>query len=218
MTSPAEREWLVVARAGRVTLRRRTPADALDEYRWNRDPEIARQHGQPPITRPFTEFLAEFERDLRIVDSTRDSFAIEDEVGAHIGTAAFYNGNHAEGTVEIGMTIGETARQSAGLGRQAAIAFLRYLFNERPFSRVYMHALTWNERAIRCFAALGFGETGQVVRGGETLLRMDVAREWWLMWDGEGRFERYLAAPVAKGSEAAEQPPPPTAPRSHPVG
>lgn len=200
MTSAAEREWLVVSRAGRITLRRRTAADALSEYRWNRDPEIQRQHGQPPMTRPFSEFLAEYERDLRIVDSTRDAFAIEANDGHHIGTAAFFNGNHASSSVEIGMTIGETARQSAGLGRQAAIAFLRYLFAERPFSRVYMHALTWNERAIRCFAALGFEETGQVQRSGETLVQMAVAREWWLMWDGEGRFDRYLTEPAGKAS------------------
>lgn len=193
MSSVADRDWLVVARAGGVILRRRTPADAIDEYRWNRDPEIQRQHGQAPTTRPFSEFLAEYERDLRIVDSTRDAYAIDALDGTHIGTAAFYNGSHALGTVEIGMTIGETTHQSAGLGRQAAIVFLRCLFSERPFSRVYMHALTWNERAIRCFAALGFGETGHVEQAGETMVRMDVAREWWLMWDGEGRFDRYLA-------------------------
>lgn len=199
MTSAADREWLVVGRAGRITLRRRLPADALAEYRWNRDPELQRQHGQPPMTRPFSEFLADYERDLRIVDSTRDSFAIE-TAGDHIGTVAFFNGNHSLSSVEIGMTIGDVSRQGGGLGRQAAIAFLRYLFAQRPFSRVYMHALTWNERAIRCFAALGFEETGHVERGGERMLQMAVAREWWLMWDGEGRFERYLPAPAQGGA------------------
>jgi RimJ/RimL family protein N-acetyltransferase len=197
VSGDAAREWLVVARAGRVTLRRRVAADAIDEYRWNRDPDIARQHGQEPISRPFSDYLAEFERDIRIVDSTRDAFAIEIADGTHIGTAAFYGGNHALGTVEIGMTIGETAHQSKGLGREAAIAFLRYLFAERPFARIIMHALTWNERAIRCFAALGFTETGRVHRGEDVLVRMEVAREWWLLWDAEGRFDRYVQQPTA---------------------
>ena len=195
MTAASATDLLFVARAGRVRIRRRVVADAIDEYRWERDPEIARHNGLPPATRSFTDFLNEFEHELRIVDSTRETFAIETHAGEHIGSVSFYHGNHAESAAEIGMTIGEPSQQSAGYGREAAIAFLRYLFAERPFSRIRMHALEWNERAIRCFAAIGFAEGGRVLRGTNVMVRMDVSREWWLLWDQEGRFERYLKQP-----------------------
>ncbi len=173
-------------------------ADAVDEYRWERDPELARFNGNIPSSRPFSEFLDEFERDLRIVDSTRETFAIETDAGDHIGSVSFYNGNHRDGAAEIGMTIGEPTQQGAGYGREAAIAFMRYLFAERPFSRIRMHALEWNERAIRCFAAIGFAESSRVLRGQHVMVRMDVSREWWLLWDQEGRFERFLREPAGE--------------------
>ncbi len=198
MRETSAQDLLVVSRAGRVRIRQRVMADALDEYRWLRDPEISRHNGEPPITRSFSEFVDDFERELRIVDSTRETFAIETVEGEHIGSVSFYYGNHSESAAEIGMTIGETSQQGAGYGREAAIAFMRYLFSQRPFSRIRMHALDWNERAIRCFAAIGFAETARVQRGPNLMVRMDVSREWWLLWDLEGRFDRYLREPAGK--------------------
>lgn len=192
MNSSLYRDLAVVARAGRIVLRHRSLADGPDEYRWQRDPELARYNGVDPLTIPYSEFIEAMDREIRTVDATRDGFAIETIDGQHIGTAVFYNGSHANSSAEIGMFIGEPAYQSGGYGREAAIAFTRYLFGMRPFTRIYMHALDWNERAQRTFAAIGYDVTGQVERGPATLVRMEARREYWLLADMEGSYDRYL--------------------------
>ncbi len=192
MSNSLYRDLAVVARAGRITLRHRTLADAPNEYRWQRDPELARFNGVDPITMPYSEFLENFDREVRTIDATREGFAIEASDGQHIGTALFYNGSHASSSVEIGMFIGEPAFQSGGYGREAAICFVRHIFATRPFTRIYMHALDWNERARRTFAAIGFDPTAEVIRGTDTLVRMEARREYWLLADLEARYDSYL--------------------------
>lgn len=192
MSGSLYRDLAVVARAGRITLRRRSLADAPNEYRWQRDPDLARFNGVAPVTSPYSEFLEVLDRELRTVDSSRDGFAIEAGDAQHIGTAVFYNGNHANSSVEIGMFIGEPAYQSGGYGREAAICLVRHIFSTRPFTRIYLHALDWNERARRTFAAIGFEEVGPVIRHHDTLVRMEARREYWLLADLEGHFDRYL--------------------------
>lgn len=188
-------EPLVISRAGRVILRHRRLEDAPDEYRWRKEPELARLDGTKPTTLSYAEYLEELRRDLRVVDATRCMMAIDTHSGRHIGTTIFYNGDHAASQVEIGMSIGEPDFQGGGYGREAAIALLRHLFHERPFATVYMHAFEWNLRAIRCFAALGFEEVARLERNGEVFVRMETQRNWWLFWDDQGRFERYLHRP-----------------------
>jgi hypothetical protein len=39
--------------------------------------------------------------------------------------------------------------------------------------KVYLHTLTWNERAQRSFAAGGFTRVGEVVRAGRSYYRME---------------------------------------------
>jgi RimJ/RimL family protein N-acetyltransferase len=187
---------LGVSSAGRIVIRERTLADAPDEYRWRRDEELARFDGTRPTTLPYSAFIEEFRRDLRFVEASRAAFAIDTHDGIHIGSIIFYNGDHSGSRVEIGMSIGERDYWSDGYGREAAIAFLRYLWDQRPFATVYLHAFDWNTRAIRCFAGLGFEEVRRLVRDDTLFVEMETHRNWWLFWDNEGRFERYIVSPA----------------------
>jgi hypothetical protein len=56
--------------------------------------------------------------------------------------------------------------------------------------------LEWNERAIRSFRAAGFADAARVFRDNEWFLRMEARREWWLLWDAEGRFAARTATPA----------------------
>jgi hypothetical protein len=69
---------------------------------------------------------------------------------------------------------------------------------------VYLHVLEWNERAARCFSRSGFDPVARVLRDGQAFTRMESRREWWLLWDAEGRFqfERETANEGTEGSVA----------------
>ena len=194
MVSAGALEQLVVAQGPNLRVRLRVRQDAEDEFRWRSDPENARFDGRPANAVPFQSFLDAFVYELSVGRNDREQFAIDDAEGNHIGTVMLYNfGNDS---AEFGISLGDDAMRGHGLGREATVTFLRWVWNNRPVRTVYLHALEWNERAIRCFRAAGFAESARVYRDGQALIRMEARREWWLLWDMEGRFAFERPAPV----------------------
>lgn len=192
--APGADDRLLVAAGPRVRLRYKTLADAFDEYRWRRDPETARLNASPPLGQSFSRFLETFEHDLRFGAPEREQFAIDTVAGEHVGTVMYYNGASGE-AAEFGISIGDARFWGSGLGREATILFLRHFWATHPHRGVYLHTLASNIRAQRCFQSAGFSETGTLERGGEPMVRMESRREWWLLWDLEGRFQ--FAVPQA---------------------
>lgn len=199
-TPPAGDAALVVARGRNVLLRRRRRSDAIDEYHWRRDPETARLNGQAPVAPSFARFLETFEQETRLAGYGRDQLAIDTIAGEHIGTVMYYNGEAGD-SAELGITIGDARRRGAGFGREAVVLFLRYLFAAHPFREIYLHTLESNVPARRAFAAAGFSPTVAVLRGADRYLRMEVRREWWLLWDMEGRFAFADPPPAPPGGD-----------------
>lgn len=189
MTTSRELDAFVLAAGPHVRIRRRRKSDAADEYRWRADPETARYNGRAPVTEPFQQFLDLVTYELNYGVNDREQFAIETNDGRHIGTIMLYNFGRGGESAELGVTIGDDSDRGAGLGREAITVFLRWIWNNRPLRVVYLHALEWNERAERCFARAGFDPVARVLRDGQAFTRMDARREWWLLWDAEGRFQ-----------------------------
>lgn len=179
---------LVVVDCGEFRIRHKRLHDAIDDYAWRRDPETARFDGNAPITLTYSQFYAQFERDILFRPDGHCSYALESPDGVHFGNLVYYNVAAARSSVEFGMTIGLPAYRDRGLGTVAAIAFLRHLWETTPFRLIYLHTLEWNERAVRAFRRAGFEDAERVCRNGQWFLRMEARREWWLMWDMEGRF------------------------------
>ena len=185
---PGSRDHLVVAAGPRLRIRHKLRDDAIDEYAWRRDPENARLNGMPPFREGFARFLQVFEYDLAFGQADRAHFAIETPDGVHIGSIMYYNADHGSEAAEFGISIGDRRFRGAGLGREATITFLRYAWQAFPFRTFYLHTLDWNERALNCFRACGFNELAIIERNGERYIRMEARREWWLLWEMEGRF------------------------------
>lgn len=197
-------DHLVLASGPNVRIRLRVREDGPDEYRWRSDPETARFDGHPPNEEPFERFLDAFGYELAYGRNDREQFAIDTLDGQHIGTVMLYNLGRAGDSAELGISIGETNARDHGLGREAIAVFLRWAWNNRPVRLIYLHALEWNERAIHAFRATGFDDAVRVFRGTQVLRRMEVRREWWLLWEAEGRFS--FASPTAAISSAKSEP------------
>jgi RimJ/RimL family protein N-acetyltransferase len=194
-------EQLVVVATDRVRVRRKHRGDALDDYQWRRDPELTRFDASEPVTATFSEFLQKLEYEIAFRDPRRESFSLDAPDGTHIGNVMYYNVDYRGESAEFGISIAREAYRGQGLGTEATVLFLRHLWQTRPFRVVFLHTLEWNHRARRCFRRAGFEETVRVLRNGKWFVRMEARREWWLLWDMEGRFERHSegAAGMASG-------------------
>jgi RimJ/RimL family protein N-acetyltransferase len=179
---------LVVADAGRVRIRRKHRDDIPRDYAWRTDPEIAYFDGGKPLTMTLDEFTASAETELLFGVPGRASFSIESSEGEHIGAVMYYNAT-PDGSAEMGISLGAANSRDRGLGTLTTIAFLRFIWATTPLRRLFLHTLTWNERAQACFRRAGFSDAGIVLHNGQPHLLMECRREWWLLWDAEGRFD-----------------------------
>lgn len=177
-----------LVRYRRVFIRRKRPADAAHDYAWRTDPDITRYDGVEPLHIPFETYRRQYEADLLVVDPRRGLFAIEDETHAHIGNIMFYNASIDSMSAEIGVSIGDSTARGRGLGCEAVVGFVYYLWSTTPYRTLYLHTLDWNDRAIRTFESAGFSPVAQVRRGSNSLIRMEARREWWLLAFEEGRI------------------------------
>lgn len=198
MTKAGQPDAFVLAAGPDVRIRLRRKSDAANEYRWRSDPETARYNGRAAVTEPFQQFLDLVVYELTYGVNDREQFSIETTDGRHVGTVMLYNFGRGGESAELGITLGDEEMRGAGLGREAVTVFLRWLWDNRPLRVVYLHALEWNVRAERCFARSGFDAVARVLRDGQAFTRMEARREWWLLWDAEGRFQFEQQAPAER--------------------
>ena len=168
----------VVARGRRTVVRRKRMGDAAEEYRWRSDPDLAQFDASRPVQAPYESYERNWSFDYRFTDMPGRSFAIEDELGRHIGNVMYYNIDSARNEAEIGISIGERSCWSLGYGSDALGAVVRGLFEVSGLGRLYLHTLEWNVRAQAAFRKVGFEACGTSWRDGHTFIIMEVRREW----------------------------------------
>ena len=187
MTTTASR---VIATGTLVLLREKRLSDVERDYEWRRDPELAAYDAAQPLTMSYDAYLATVADELETPSPYRRSYSIETLDGAvHIGNLMYYGYDAVLREAELGITIGNRDYWSQGYGTDAVRLALGYLFGERELRRVFLHTLTWNDRAQAAFARAGFTRLRTISRAGH---------DFWLM---EARPEQFDASPEAGGLE-----------------
>ena len=142
----------------RVTLRAMTEADMPRMTEFKNDVEVELLGGgDPPRPRPLSlvqEFFAE-----RAKDKDSQNFAIEVD-GLFIGDCGLFNADPRSATAEVGIGIGDRAYWGRGYGREALTLLVDYGFRMQNFRKLWLNVHGSNERAIRCYRAVGFVEEG----------------------------------------------------------
>ena len=165
----------VIASGELVRLREKQLEDARHDYDWRRDPELATYDAARPISMSFRAYTETVNEEIEHPSPYRRSFAIEDlATGRHIGNVMYYGYARQKGEAELGITIGLRAYWSRGFGTDAVRAMLSHLFGTMGLSRVYLHTLTWNDRAQQAFARAGFRKVRQVHRAGYDFYLMEI--------------------------------------------
>jgi RimJ/RimL family protein N-acetyltransferase len=178
-----------------VTLRAITPAyfERMTEFRNDVEAELL-GGGDPPRPRTLagvTEFLTSGR------DESDIAFAIDVE-GTLIGECHLSLLNRVDGTARLSIGIGDRNCWGKGYGRDAVGVLVHYGFIMQNLRKVCLQVHATNERAIRCYRAVGFIEEGrqsqQVWSGGQylDLVLMGLLREDWLMARKPARPPRHL--------------------------
>jgi RimJ/RimL family protein N-acetyltransferase len=155
-TTPDGQPLLVVGtRAALGPLRR----DLLEHYtRWMNDPVTMRGVAR---RRPLTldAETAWYERAAADTGTAAHFTVYDRDDLAPVGTTGLSAIDHANGTAEFGIMLGE--RRGRGIGTDATRLTLDWAFGELGLHNVMLRVFAWNERARHAYLAAGFSEIGR---------------------------------------------------------
>ena len=162
-----------------VVLREKKIEDIGDDYAWRTDVELAKLDATRPLNMSYTDFARYSKEEISMPGVRSKRLGIDTVDGSHIGNCMFYDIDLRNGAAEVGIMIGDKAYWSQGYGTESINVLLDHMFTAYPFNRVYLHTLTWNDRAQKSFRKAGFKEVRQVTRSGLDFLNMEVWRHEW---------------------------------------
>ncbi|HEX6288093.1 MAG TPA: GNAT family protein [Herpetosiphonaceae bacterium] len=107
--------------------------------------------------------LATIEKDFdkHVENEDRSWFVIEVD-GKVIGSVGLHHRDRRIGASAFGIAIYERDYLGKGYGRDAIDVLLRWAFLVQNFRRIWLETWSVNERAIRCYRAVGFVEEGRL--------------------------------------------------------
>jgi len=165
--------------ARKVALRQKRLTDALNDYTWLTDPELARLDATVPPVLGFAQYLRDCAGDLYLHTPDRHPFAVDTLTGQHIGNCAYYNVDLPAREAEVGIMIGNRDYWGRGYGSDAMEALVGYVFHYTGLRRLYLKTLHFNQRAQRCFRNSGFVACGDMIKGDLHFTLMELHRENW---------------------------------------
>ncbi|MDP6606750.1 MAG: GNAT family N-acetyltransferase [Dehalococcoidia bacterium] len=168
----------VVVTGTLVRIREKRLEDAALDHEWRKDPELAAYDAAQPLTMSLRAYVATVADEIETPATHRRSYSIDTlDDDRHIGNLMYYGYDPGRAEAELGITIGDRGYWSRGYGSDAVKAMLCFLFDEMGMRRVYLHTLTWNDRAQQAFTRAGFLRVREVRRGGYDFVLMEVLRE-----------------------------------------
>jgi len=163
----------------KIKLRDKRLADALDDYIWRTDPELARLDAVPLLTATFSQHLSDYADELHYPSSIRHRFAVETLDSKHIGNCSYYSIDETRGEAELGIMIGNRDYWDKGYGADTVTTLVNYIFRQTNLKRIYLKTLESNSRAQKCFKKCGFTPYGHLVRDGFNFTLMEINRKQW---------------------------------------
>jgi RimJ/RimL family protein N-acetyltransferase len=163
----------------RITLCNKRPEDAVNDYKWKTDPELAGLDACAPLDISFKEYLVLYINELQMSPVVMHEFSIETLDSEHIGNCAYYNIDRFRGEAEVGIILGNRNYWNQGYGKEAMILLADYIFNKHNFKRLYLKTLECNIRAQRCFLKCGFTPCSNKKLDEYQFIIMELPREKW---------------------------------------
>lgn len=163
----------------KVILRDKRLSDALNDYTWRTDPELARLDAAPVLTITFPKYRSDYASELRYSSSTRHRLAIDTLDGKHIGNCGYYDIDETKGEAELGIMIGNRDYWDRGYGADAVTTLVSHIFRQTNLKRLYLKTLDSNSRAQKCFKKCSFSSCGHLNKDEYSFVLMELHRRQW---------------------------------------
>lgn len=152
-----------------------------NDYSWRKDKELSKLDAVEPIEMSFNEFQRMNNPENKNSNFFFKSynFAIETTNEIHIGNCMAYNIKPLFREAELGIMIGNKYYWDKNFGKQAMNKLIEFMFNKTKIEHLYLHTLTSNIRAQKCFKSVGFKKTKEVKRINGLFFRMDLTKQYW---------------------------------------
>ncbi|MEO7913508.1 MAG: GNAT family protein [Roseiflexaceae bacterium] len=108
---------------------------------------------------PLGQWERNFDRQLE--DTDKANFVIE-AAGTVIGGIGLHHRSRRSGVTSFGIGIYDPDYLGNGYGRDAIETLLGWVFRIQNYRRIWLETSSTNERAIRCYKAVGFVEEGRL--------------------------------------------------------
>ncbi len=144
-----------IARGKLVLIRVHEPEDFHDEALWNLDHEVIM------LDPPAGETL------------NPHPYAIDTLDGFHIGVCNLYDHDLTQGSIQLGIRIGNRGYWNRGYGTEAVGLLTHYAFANFGVTRVWLKVLPENVRAVRCYEKCSFNVTGMLSLSGYDFVVME---------------------------------------------
>lgn len=153
--------------------------DAPKYAAWLNDPEVTEGLSLAAAVVTLSgerEALARLakEHNYAIVDAASDEL---------LGNVGLMDVDHLHRTAEIGLFIGDKRFWGKGYGREAMGLLIDYAYARLNLNNLMLRVYAFNERAVRCYEALGFKKVGElrealtVRRKAHNVILMDLLPE-----------------------------------------
>lgn len=172
-------EQEVLISGSKIILREKRIEDAADDYAWRTDEELARLDATRPLHMRYEDFTRYSKEEISYPNPRSKRLAIDTLDGKHIGNCMFYDIDLDQGGAELGIMIGDREYWSKGYGTDTVDSLLSHIFTTTSLSRIYLHTLDWNQRALRSFSKSGFQAVKNVRRSGFDFILMEVHQSDW---------------------------------------
>jgi len=162
-----------------VILRDKNIKDLSDDYRWRTNPELSELDATTPIYISFDDFSRQFHEEVFYGSLSSKRLSIDSTGRKHIGNCMFYGFDSYRQQAELGIMIGDKNFWGKGYGTETVKLMLHYIFSETDLNRIYLHTLSWNDRARKCFIKCGFKEIREIKKGGYNFVLMEIFKQSW---------------------------------------
>ena len=169
----------MIIKGEKVVLREKRLSDATNDYSWRTDEELAKLDANKPLKVTFSEYLRYYQNELQYKTKWSQYFAIETLNKKHIGNCMYYDIDSKLAQAELGILIGNRDYWGSGYGEDAVVTLLKYIYSHTNLTRIYLHTLDWNKRAIRCFEKSGLKCVAHVERDNATFALMECYKDSW---------------------------------------
>lgn len=130
----------------------------LTNLKWVNDRELIRLTGMPSYPKSLREMEIWYHQAIK--NPANKFFTIKTPKGLHIGNIELNSIDWINRSLEIGILIGERDYWGKGVGTEATLLMLDFIFLQMDFNRVYLNVSSHNKNAIKLYEKCGFKKEG----------------------------------------------------------